>query len=90
MPSPLGLELRDRLGRYLDGRESLDEFKHWLIGATWDIDAGGDPAAIALTYEIKLALAEHSSGYVAEDEVRRELAFLRSTTPSTPTALTAG
>jgi hypothetical protein len=68
----------------------LDEFKDWLIGATWDIDAGGDPSAIALTYGIKLALAEHSSGYVAEDELRRELASLRTTTLPAPTALPAG
>lgn len=90
MPSSLELDLRDRLGRYLDGRASLDEFKDWLIGATWDIDVGDDPAAVALTYEIKLALAEHSSGYMAEDELRRELEALRTTVLSAPTALPAG
>lgn len=90
MPSPLELDFHDRLGRYLDGRRSLNRFKEWPIGATWDVDAGDDPAAIALTYEIKPALAEHSSGNVAEAELRRELASLGTTNLPSPTALTAG
>lgn len=89
MASPFELELRERLIGYLDGREPLDEFKHWLIGATWDIDSSGDPAAIALVYEIKLALAVHSSGYVSEDRVRRELASLRLPPMPAPTAVSA-
>jgi hypothetical protein len=66
-------DLRQHLTEYLDGDASLDDFKDWLVGATWDIDETGDAAAIELTYDIKLALAEHSGGHISENELRTEL-----------------
>ncbi len=73
MASPRELALREHLANYLADVESPDDFKDWLVGATWGIDETGDRSAIALTYDIKLALAEHSSGHSTEDELRREL-----------------
>ncbi len=73
MSSPHASDLRQHLTEYLNGDVSLDDFKYWLVGATWDIDETGDPAAIELTYDIKLALAEHSGGHISEDELRSEL-----------------
>lgn len=62
-----------KLARYLAGEESLDGFKDWLVGATWDVEATHDPRAIDVTYEIKLLLAEQSGGDLSEAELRREL-----------------
>lgn len=73
MATPRELALRQHLTDYLDAVVPLDEFQDWLVGATWDIDETGDHAAIELTYDIKLALAEHSGGHISEDELRSEL-----------------
>ena len=73
MPSLHASDLRQHLTEYLHDDVPLDDFKDWLVGATWDIDETGDPAAIELTYDIKLALAEHSGGRISENELRSEL-----------------
>jgi hypothetical protein len=74
MRASLEHAIRERLAEYLEGERQLDEFKDWLVGATWDVEQSKEPAAIDLTYEIKLLLAEHSGGYLTEDELRAELA----------------
>ena len=73
MQSPLERAMRERLAAYLADETPLDEFKDWLIGATWDIDEVGDPASIDLAYAIKSALAEQSSDIVSETVMRAEL-----------------
>jgi hypothetical protein len=70
---PLELALREHLADYLAGAVTLDEFKDWLVGATWDVDECGDSTAIELAYEIKLALAEHSGGHATDEELRAAL-----------------
>lgn len=66
----LARDMRVRLARYLAGTTTLEAFYDWLVAETWDIEQRHDPEAEALTYEIKGRLAEHSSGYLSEDEVR--------------------
>lgn len=73
MQSPLERAMRERLAAYLADETPLDEFKDWLVGATWDVDEVGDPASVDLTYAIKSALAEQSSGIVSEAAMRAEL-----------------
>ena len=73
MTSPLALSLHERLADYLAGDSSLDEFKDWLVGATWSIDEAADPAGMQLADEVKLALADESGGFLTEAELREEL-----------------
>jgi hypothetical protein len=70
MPSPFSREIRGHLAGYLTGQSSLDEFMDWLVGETWDIEERHDAEAEDLTYEIKLALAEPSDGYITADEAQ--------------------
>ncbi len=73
MHSSLETAIVANLARYLAGEESLDGFKDWLVGETWDVEATNDPRAIDVTYEIKLLLAEQSGGFLSEAELRRDL-----------------
>lgn len=75
MSTSLEQAIHERLADYLAGVRRLDDFKDWLVGATWNVEQSQEPAAIDLTYEIKLLLAEHSGGYLTEDELRTELAL---------------
>lgn len=79
MQSSLELAIRERLAAYLDGEMSLDDFKDWLVGATWDVEQSGEPAAIDLAYDVKLLLAEHSSEGFPETELRTLLRLLHRT-----------
>ncbi|MGH2557645.1 MAG: hypothetical protein ACRDJH_01165 [Thermomicrobiales bacterium] len=76
MRSSLERAIRERLAEYLDGERQLDDFKDWLVGATWNVEQSKEPAAVDLTYEIKLLLAEHSGGYLTENELRTEFALV--------------
>lgn len=76
MPTLRERMLRDQLAAYLSAELSLDGFKDWLVGTTWDIDESGDHGAIDLAYDIKLSLAEHSSGRTTEAELQAELHLL--------------
>ena len=73
MNTPLELAVRERLVDYLTDETTLDEFKDWLVGATWDVDDLGDPGMMDLVYSIKLLLAEHSSGHRSDEDLRAEL-----------------
>lgn len=73
MQSPLESAIRHQLRKYLTSEQSLDEFKDWLVGETWDIERRNDPAAEALTYEIKLRMAEQSSDDCTEADLKRLL-----------------
>lgn len=71
--APIESAIVANLARYLADEVSLDDFKDWVVGATWDIEATDDPRAIDLTYEIKLLLAEQSGGFLSETALRWEL-----------------
>lgn len=73
MRSPLESAIRDRLTHYLAGQASLDEFKDWLLGATWNVDDRDEPVAMDLTYDIQLLLAEYSSEGFPEADLRHQL-----------------
>lgn len=71
-----GLEVRKKLSEWFEGRISLDEFEDWLAAQSWDVHKSPDPETARLVYAIELRLAEHSSGHLSQDELRRELAPL--------------
>jgi hypothetical protein len=73
MNPSLDHEIRDKLGSYLLGEFSLEDFKDWFVPVSWDVDHGNNQAAINLVYEIELRLAEYSDGYWSEDELKNLL-----------------
>ena len=62
MADSLAVDIRERVTAFLAGELTRTQFQEWLIANTWDVEQRGDPQATDLTYEIKLALAEHSRG----------------------------
>ncbi len=73
MNPSLDHEIRDKLGSYLLGEFSLEDFKDWFVPVSWDVDHGNNQAAIKMVYEIELRLAEYSDGYWSEDELKNLL-----------------
>ena len=67
------LALRNRALRYLDGQESLESFQEWFVDQLWSIEAENDAEAQPLAYRIENRLAELSSGYCSEPDLRRSL-----------------
>lgn len=84
MSSPLVQDIQGRLARYLAGDSSLDEFKDWLVGETWEVEQRADAEAEKLTYRIKHRLAEQSGGHITEDALRRTLQPLVASAPAPP------
>jgi hypothetical protein len=73
MERSLESAIEERLTAYLAGAMTLEEFKMWLVSETWRPDRYQVPADLRLANEIKLALAEHSSGFRTDEELRGQL-----------------
>lgn len=73
MNDSLVYEIKSHLLDYLAGRNTLEEFEDWFVPETWDTE---DSEAEPLAAEVDLRLAEHTSGHLPEDELRREFALL--------------
>jgi hypothetical protein len=76
MDRSLELAIHDHLASYLVGEERLDDFKVWLVGATWNLDQLQQTPGIQLANEIKLVLAEHSWDFLTDEELRVEIEAL--------------
>lgn len=70
------IQLREQLFRLLKGEVSLDEFEDRFAQESWNIHKGSDLGAQRLAYAVELRLAEHDSGHLPENELRRELDML--------------
>jgi hypothetical protein len=70
MADSLVIDIRERVNSFLSGNLTLAQFQDWLVANTWDVEEHGDPHATDVTYEIKLALAEHSRGDISGNELR--------------------
>lgn len=79
MADSLALTLREHVIAYLVDDISLPDFQDWLVGATWEVEDRGEPQAIEMTYEIKLALAEYGQGDINLRELREQLSDLVAT-----------
>jgi hypothetical protein len=66
-------QIRERVARYLVGEISLDELEDWLVERSWNMHRDSDEAAQKLAAAIELRLAEHSSGHLSDDGLRKEL-----------------
>ncbi len=69
--TPLHLEIREQLVRYLAGLQSLVEFEIWFVSTFWSVEDDLDPQTRDLGYEIQHLLAESSNGHWTEDDLRR-------------------
>jgi len=73
MNQDLLLEIRTRLGRYLNGKSSLLQFREWFDVETWGLAAESDSPARQIAGEIELRLAEFTNGHLSETELRELL-----------------
>ncbi|MGH2534188.1 MAG: hypothetical protein ACRDJW_18120 [Thermomicrobiales bacterium] len=73
MRIPLDQAILDQLSAFLADEISLDEFKDWLVDATWHLTPDDESSAARLAIRIKHRLAEHSSGYISDDALRQVL-----------------
>lgn len=69
----LDVEIRSRLGRYLRGEDTLDEFREWFIPATWDVHESSNNAAETLAYRVVHLIGEYSAGELSEARLRSRL-----------------
>jgi hypothetical protein len=58
---------------YLAETISLDELKDFVVAATWQLPETENLESRQLAYDIELALADESSGYLTMDELREDL-----------------
>jgi hypothetical protein len=68
MPTPLNIEIRELLARYMGEEISLADFDLIFTDLIWD--APRDADSISLIGEISLRLAEYSNGDWTEDQLR--------------------
>lgn len=76
MSHPTEEDVVEQLYEYLRRRISLNKFCDWLTPKVWDVEEWGSYSLIALVPEIKLRLAEYTSGHWTESELRNHLAAL--------------
>jgi hypothetical protein len=66
-------EIRDKLGSYLLGEVSLEDFKDWFVPFSWNVEHNNNQTATNMVYEIELRLAEYSNNYWNENELKNLL-----------------
>lgn len=71
-------EVRENVIAVLRNELSLSDFEDWLVQHSWNMHQDSAPSAQELVSAIELALFEHSSGHLAEAELRAELLSLAS------------
>lgn len=69
-------DIRINLWNYLSGKSSLSVFKEWFVPATWDVERAESAENVGLVNEVKLCLAEHSSGHLGDAELKSYLVDL--------------
>jgi hypothetical protein len=65
-------QIRTWLSRYLNHEISIGDFQSWFMPVSWTSDPADTPTQ-ELVDRIELRLAESSSGYWSETELRDEL-----------------
>ena len=83
MADSLAIAIREQVASFLSGNLTLSQFQEWLVANTWDVEEHADPHATDVTYEIKLALAEHSRGDISQTQLQdRLLDAIKTAVPS--------
>lgn len=83
MDESLLSEIRAQLGRYLNGKSSLRQFREWFDVETWGLAAESDSPARQLAGEIELRIAEFTSGHRTEEDLRSSFQALLQREPAT-------
>ena len=73
MADSLAFDIRAWVTAFLAGELTLPQFQEWLVARTWNVEGHGAPMTTDVTYEIKLALAEHGRGDISQNELHRRL-----------------
>ncbi len=73
MNTSLRQEIFDQLALYVGGERSFDAFQDWLIDALWRVDETGDVDAASLANRVENRIAEYTSGYCSEAELKQAL-----------------
>jgi len=61
------------LSTYVTRKMTLKSFRDWFIPESWDVEEWADLDLQKLVYDIKLRLAEYTSGHWSEDDLREKL-----------------
>jgi len=75
----LDAEIRARLGRYLRGEHTLDEFREWFTPATWDVHLSGNESAANLAHRIEHVIAEYLTENITRGTLNTRLCPLQET-----------
>jgi hypothetical protein len=68
-------QLRAKLGGYLDGLVSLDEFEDWFLSNTWNSHLHSDEETVKMVHRIEGNLLDFGAGAITESSLRKELAL---------------
>jgi hypothetical protein len=69
-------ELKNKIGDYIAGKISLEEFEDWFVSAYWNVHHRNNEELTQMVYEIELRLAEYSEDLWTEDELKGLLLFI--------------
>src|SRR5437764_1346200 len=78
--SELDLEISYHVARYINGDESLADFRRWLLPIVWNLAEPANREKPALASRLELRLAEFLNGHWTEDDLR--LMFMRMVPPT--------
>jgi hypothetical protein len=70
MQAFLDLDIRNKVTEFVDGRLGFVPFYDWATPLVWEAGSLGNPLADELAGEIGLRLAEYTSGYWTEHELK--------------------
>jgi hypothetical protein len=76
MIQTVDLEVRERLGEYVEGRSTLRQFQEWFIPIAWHVSGPNPNPTDDLSSMVELALAEFSNGHWTEQELKEILGGL--------------
>jgi hypothetical protein len=66
-------EVRAKLEELLSDELGLEDFEDWLVQRSWNMHLDSSAVAQDLVSAIELALAEHSSGHLSDEQLREDL-----------------
>jgi len=78
------LDIRGHLTGLLAGDESLDAFRRWFAASIWCIEQLADDETAELAFAVENRLAEYSSGYITETQLKHALLPLLEHHPVVP------
>lgn len=69
-------QIREQLGRYLEGESSFEQFEDWLVGNSYNMHKDSNQQAQNLVHDIDLVIYEYLDGNIMEDKLKGMLRSL--------------